>query len=319
MNLTFYPSYSQKENTNIFLNYKNNCKKKSKIFPSIFSHFETEINQREEMSPKTQKEKIKLPYYKNINLEMLQMKRQVDNLFDIKNSIFNQMRSRYSSVCYKNFLKGFAKHFFGPFGYVTKRYKFLKEYYLRKSIINDRIYAGKLTYFDYTSKKTNKVTARENETKKRRLTLSNNFAIVSNKNDIYTMKALTSKRLLNYNKNFVDINRKKYLVNDLQPIKEIGNISKKDNKNKLKQKKKLQIRLNTFYNYSKDKNNNNLKRKTFSFITQNNHNLNSKELSKSTIPKIPKGPLINLKFNNIKNLNRKSYLFLTQSNFSIKT
>ena len=154
--------------------------------------------------------------------------------------------------------------------------------------------------------------------KKRRLSLSNNFAVVTGKNDVYSMKALTSKRLYNYKKNFVDINRKKYLIKDLQPIKEIPNISKKDDKNKLKKTKKLQIRLNTYNNFSKDKNNSKLKRKAFSFITQNHNNLNHKGLSKSTISKKSKGPLINLKFN-IKNVNKKSYFFLTQNNFNSQT
>ena len=316
MNLTFFPSSGQKEKSNIFLNYKNARLNKS-IFPSIFSHFETETKHTEEITPKPQKNKIKLPYYKNIKKEMLQMKRQINTLFDI-NNIFKQMRSRYNSICYKNFVKGFAKYFFGPFGYVTKRNKLLREYYLSKGNLNDKIYAGKLDYYDFTSKKLNQVTARQNETKKRRLSLSTNFAVVFDKNDVYSVKAITSKRLVNYKKNFVDINKRKYLDNDLEPIKEIENNSKKDNKNKLNKRKKLQIRLNTYSKFSKEKNDEKLKRKTFSFITQNHINLNNKELSKSTIPKFHKSPLINLKFNNIKHINKKSYLFLTQSNFNSK-
>ena len=316
MNLTFFPSSGQKEKSNIFLNYKNARLNKS-IFPSIFSHFETETKHTEEITPKPQKNKIKLPYYKNIKKEMLQMKRQINTLFDI-NNIFKQMRSRYNSICYKNFVKGFAKYFFGPFGYVTKRNKLLREYYLSKGNLNDKIYAGKLDYYDFTSKKLNQVTARQNETKKRRLSLSTNFAVVFDKNDVYSVKAITSKRLVNYKKNFVDINKKKYIDSDLEPIKEIENNFKKDNKNKLNKRKKLQIRLNTYSKFSKEKNDEKLKRKTFSFITQNHINLNNKELSKSTIPKFHKSPLINLKFNNIKHINKKSYLFLTQSNFNSK-
>ena len=317
MNLTFFPSSGQKEKSNIFLNYKKNAILNKSLFPSIFSHFETETKHLEEISPKPQKNKIKLPYYKNIKTEMLQMKRQINSLFGI-NNIFKQMRSRYNSICYKNFVKGFAKYFFGPFGYVTKRNKLLREYYLSKGNLSDKIYAGKLDYYDYTSKKLNQVTARQNETKKRRLSLSTNFAVVFDKNDVYSVKAVTSKRLVNYKKNFVDINKRKYLDSDLEPIKEIENNSKKDNKNKLNQKKKIQIRLNTYNKFNKEKNDEKLKRKTFSFITQNHINLNNKELSKSTIPKFHKSPLINLKFNNIKHINKKSYLFLTQSNFNTK-
>ena len=317
MNLTFFQSNKQKENSNIFLSYKNNVRLNKSLFPSIFSHFETETKQIEDISPKPQKNRIKLPYYKNIKKEMLQMKRQINSLFDI-NSIFKQMRSRYNSISYKNFVKGFAKYFFGPFGIVTKRNKYLKEYYLYKGNLNDKIYAGKLDYYDYTSKNSNQVIARQNETKKRRLSLSTNLAVVFDKNDVYSVKAITSKRLFNYKKNFVDINKRKYLNSDLQPIIEQPNISKKDNKIKFNKRKKFQIRLNTYTKFNKEKNDEKLKRKTFSFITQNHINLNNKELSKSAMPKFQKSSVINLKFNNIKHINKKSYLFLSQSNFNNK-
>ena len=47
MNLTFYPRDNEKENSNIFSNY---LKKKTRLFPSIFSNFETDPNKQEELS-----------------------------------------------------------------------------------------------------------------------------------------------------------------------------------------------------------------------------------------------------------------------------
>ena len=313
MNLTFYPRNNEKENSNIFSNY---LKKKTRLFPSIFSNFETDPNKQEELSK--DKNLIKLPRYRNIKKEILDMKKEINYLYDIKNSIFREMRPRFNSICYKNFVKGFGKYFFGPFGIITKRYKYLKEYYIHKSLLNNKIYAGKLDYYEYTSKKTNVVTARENETKKRRLSLSNNYAVVFDKNDVYSMKAITSKRLVNYKKNFVDINRSRYLNNNLKPIIEIPDIiSKKNNKNRLKQRKKMQIRLNTYNNCNKNKNDNKIKRKNFSFITETNKNSEHKDLYKNIFPKIQGDFLIN-KQNNIKRISRKSNLFLTQSNFKLK-
>ena len=322
MNLTFHPSYKEKENSNIFSNYFNhnkNMRTKSILFPSIFSHFETETNQTEEISPKNEIKIIKLPFYKNIKKELLLKKKQINSLYDINNSIFKQMRTRYNSICYKNFVKGFGKYFFGPFGLVTKRNKHLKEYYLHKSLLNSKIYAGKLEYFDYTSHNTNQVIARENETKKRRLSLSQNLAVVFDKNDMYSVKALTSKRLLNYKKNFVDINRSRYLNSDLHPIKEIPKIiSNKNSKNKMKQKKKMQIRLNTYNNFNKNKNEKIIKSKNFSFITETKKNSNNNNIYKNKILKIPKDFVINFKSNKVSKINKKSNLFLTQSTFNSK-
>jgi len=105
MNLTFFPSSGQKEKSNIFLNYKKNAILNKSLFPSIFSHFETETKHLEEISPKPQKNKIKLPYYKNIKTEMLQMKRQINSLFGINNiSRFKSVKDEIKMRIYKRLL-----------------------------------------------------------------------------------------------------------------------------------------------------------------------------------------------------------------------
>ena len=309
MNLTFYPGDQGKENTNIFSNYTNYIKSKKRkklLFPSIFSHFEIEMPHNEDQTPKIKKDKLYLPYYKNIKQELLTMKRQINSLFDVKNTIFKQMRTRYTSITYKNFVRGFAKVFCGPFGLVTKKSKYLKEYYYMKGSLNDKIYAGKLDFYDYTSTNSNQVTARENEVKKRRLSLSTNLAVVFDKHDVYSVKAITSKRLLNYKKNFVDINRKKYLDNNgLQQINEIPDISnsKKVKKNKLSPKKNLKLHLKTVTNLNKIIKGIKTKKENFSFITEPNKTSEFRSSYKNLSSKIPKRHLNKFRFKNNLNIN----------------
>ena len=154
----------------------------------------------------------------------------------------------------------------------------MREYYLHKSALNDRIYAGKLAYYDYASHNITKEIKMKNENTKRRLSLSSNLAVVFDKNDVSSMKALTTKKFYNYKKNFVDINRRIYYnsnknkdeeKNELQLIRESPD-NKKNNKKMTK--KNLKINLNIYNTFNKIKNANKLKRKYFSFI--NNYTIN---------------------------------------------
>ena len=316
MNLTFYQNNKEKENINLFTNYNFYQRKKPLLFPSIFSNFETEKIQPQEISPKKIKTKVYLPIYRNIKTEILKMKNEVNSLYNIKNSIFKHMKSRFNSVIYKNFVKGFGKYFFGPFGVVTKRYKLLKEYYTYKSTLNTRIYAGKLLYYNFPIKKFDQVTARQNEVKKRRLSLSTNFAVVFDKNDIISAKAETSKRLVKPKKNYVDINRNRYLSPDLQQIKEEHDVNKFKNKNKIKLKKKMNLYLNTNSIINRIKNEHKKSNRDFTFITEYNKNVEYNHLHKNLAPKTAKRNLINFSLN--KSLNKKPNLFLTQNNFNTK-
>ena len=74
MNLTFYKNSNEKENSSLYYNYNfynYNTHKKIRLFPSIFSNFETETKENEEISPKKKKNTIKLPYYRNIKEEII--------------------------------------------------------------------------------------------------------------------------------------------------------------------------------------------------------------------------------------------------------
>lgn len=280
MNLTF--NENNKENRN---NSFSPIQKKI-IFPSIFSKFETEKNfSRDSFCLKLAKTKIFLPNYKNIKQEMDKFKKQFRNFFEIKNTIFKDMLTKKNSTTYQNFIRGFGKYFFGPFGLVTQRNKFLREYYFSRSALNVKIYAGRLEYYDYINKY-NRYLQRKHNANKRLLSISKNYAVVNDKNDIYSMKAITSKKFVKGKKNYVSLNRQKYRPS-LTEITEIKNFSK------LKMKKN-----NTFNKYNnykvKYKNTNKLKNnnplgylKTYSnFYSNKNRNRNMLENYKKAVANI---------------------------------
>ena len=120
------------------------------------------------------------------------------------------MITKYNSTTYQNFIRGFGKLYFGPFGIVTRKYKFLRDFYFRDAL-NDKIFAGNLEYYDkdYIFN-FDKYQQNLKESKKKILSLSKNYAIVTDKDDIFSLKAITSKRLYNRKKNFVSLNRQRY-------------------------------------------------------------------------------------------------------------
>jgi len=182
------------------------------IIPSIFSQFDMgeKSDQKDKLYLKLFKNRILLPDYKNLKKEIIEVKTKFRHLFDIKNTVFKDMITKNNSTTYQNFIRGFGKLYFGPFGIVTKKYKYLKNFYLRDAL-NDKIFAGKLDYYDkeYIIN-FNKQQQNLKESKKKILSLSKNYAIATDKDDIFTMKAITSKRLYNRKKNFVSLNRQRY-------------------------------------------------------------------------------------------------------------
>ena len=182
------------------------------VIPSIFSRFDMgdKSYQKDKLYLKLFKNRILLPDYKNLKKEIIEVKTKFRNFFDIKNTIFKDMITKYNSTTYQNFIKGFGKLYFGPFGIVTRKYKFLRDFYFRDAL-NDKIFAGKLEYYDkdYIIN-FDKYQQNLKESKKKILSLSKNYAIVTDKDDIFSLKAITSKRLYNRKKNFVSLNRQRY-------------------------------------------------------------------------------------------------------------
>ena len=335
MNLTFYEN--RKENRNNSFSHNLN----KLIFPSVFSKFETEKNfYRDSLCIKLAKSKIFLPNYKNIKKELLEVRKQFRNLFNIKNSIFKDMITKNNSHTYKNFVHGFGKYFFGPFGLVSKQNKILRDYYIRTSVLNDKIYAGKLEYLDYINK-FNRYKQRQNFANKHLLSMSKNYAIVNDKNDIYSMKALTSNKYFNKRKNFVSLNKLKYRpsvtdINEISPNikKKINFMNKtfdgKINKNTNKDKNKSVIKFkNKSPNYSKIYSNfyNNKNRNIFSnykkavALTDNKKNYkykyNQKVNQVNNKARTRINSFVNIKFKTEKIKDDKKYnFFLTQGSFN---
>ena len=326
MNLTFYEN--SKEDLYNFYSSKND----KSVFPSIFSKFETEKNfSRDSLCIKLSKNKIFLPKYKNIKQEMAKIKKQFRNLFNIKNTIFKKMMTKKNSTTYRNFIKGFGKYFFGPFGLVTQKNKFLREYYFMNSALNVKIYAGRLEYYDYINKY-NRYKQRQNNSHKHMLSISNNYAVLDDKNDIYSIKAKTSNRLFKRRKDFVSLNIQKYR-NSITEIKEILPINDKKKgqlinksfndknsryyiQNKIKSKLKIKkpLYLKTINNFYTNKNNNILnyhKRIVTNIKNKYSKIYNSSEAEKARI----------YSNNNIKTYKvakKSDNFFLTQGNFNSK-
>ena len=335
MNLTFYETRKENRNNSFSHNFN------KMIFPSVFSKYETEKNfYRDSLCIKLAKNKIFLPNYKNIKKEISEVKKQFRNLFNIKNSIFKEMITKNNSVTYKNFIRGFGKYFFGPFGLVSQKNKFLREYYFRTSALNVKIYAGRLDYLDYINKY-NRYKQRQNNTQKHILSISKNYAIVNDKNDIYSMKALTSKKFIKRRKDYISLNRLKCrpsitVINEesLDKNKKSSFINKtfnnklKINKNKEENKNVVKFKLNiksptylkTYGNFYNNKNRNLFdyyKNAVASTDTRNKYN--KMIYRENNIEKTRTNSNINIKYKteNIKNDN-KSKFFLTQSSFNNK-
>ena len=204
------------------------------IIPLIFSRFDMgeKSYQKDKLYLKLFKNRILLPDYKNLKKEIIEVKTKFRHLFDIKNTIFKDMITKNNSTTYQNFIRGFGKLYFGPSGIVTRKYKFLRDFYFRDAL-NDKIFAGKLAYYDKNNIiNFDKYQQYLKESKKKILSLSKNYAVVTDKDDIFTIKALTSKRLYNRKKNFVSLNRQKYkgYKSFLTEIDETPEKKKKDKK-----------------------------------------------------------------------------------------
>ena len=324
MNLTFYEN---KENRNKSFS----SIQKKLIFPSVFSKFETEKNfSRDSFCLKLAKSKIFLPNYKNIKQEMDKIKKQFHNFFDIKNTIFKDMLTKKNSTTYQNFIRGFGKYFFGPFGLVTQRNKFLREYYFSRSALNVKIYAGRLEYYDYINKY-NRYLQRKNNANKRLLSISKNYAIVNDKNDLYSMRAMTSKRMVKGQKNYVSLNRQKYRpsLTEITENKKVSKFKKKKNntfnkasniKNnnyKVKLKNNPLGYLKTYSNFYSNKNRKRNLFENYKKAVYNIRNSNKIDYNISNTEKTRANTHINIKYKSEETNNRNnSNFFLTQGSLS---
>ena len=208
---------------------------------------------------------------KNFEVQFIDIKKEIKKrsntlkrYFNIKNSIFKEMQSKYNSLIYQELVNNMGNYFFGPYGKVTEKYKFLRDYYINQDMkmgFNSKILAGTLDYYsllsDYDS-----YTQRINSTKEQLLFSSRNLAVAKSGFDIIDQSALSNNKLFNKRKNFVDLNIKsiKNLYTNFNSNKSTDTLGKNEKK---KQIKKIRIKINPEIKNDTMDNNQNLKYNQF--------------------------------------------------------
>ena len=257
-----------------------------------------------------------MPKYTNINKEIKKRTNDIRNYYNIKNTIFKEMQSKQNSLTYKELLSYLGKHFFGPVGVVTEKYKFLRDYYEEQNLklSNNRIYAGTLDYFFLLSKY-NSMSQRLNFTKEKLLSLSNNLAIASSAFDKVNQKAIHRFHYQKKKKNYVYLNIK----NSFSAGSNLKNIIKNININKEINKENSQIKndkkiLNLIINKNNESNYNNSK----SFSDNNETTTINKNDENTNIFNSGNNSFIKTKvniYNNTFNLNKgKEKIFYSKEN-----
>ena len=217
---------------------------------------------------------------KNFEVQFIDIKKEIKKrsntlkrYFNIKNSIFKEMQSKNNSLIYQELVNNMGNYFFGPYGKVTEKYKFLRDYYINQDMkmgFNSKILAGTLDYYsllsDYDS-----YTQRINSTKEQLLFSSRNLAVAKSGFDIIDQSALSNNKLFNKRKNFVDLNIKsiKNLYTNFNSNKSTDTLGKNEKK---KQIKKIRIKINPKIKNDTMDNNQNLKYNQFnnSILKKNN-------------------------------------------------
>ena len=211
--------------------------------------------------------------FTDIKKEIKKRSNTLKRYFNIKNSIFKEMQSKYNSLIYQELVNNMGNYFFGPYGKVTEKYKFLRDYYINQDMkmgFNSKILAGTLDYYsllsDYDS-----YTQRINSTKEQLLFSSRNLAVAKSGFDIIDQSALSNNKLFNKRKNFVDLNIKsiKNLYTNFNSNKSTDTLGKNEKK---KQIKKIRIKINPKIKNDTMDNNQNLKYNQFnnSILKKNN-------------------------------------------------
>lgn len=211
--------------------------------------------------------------FTDIKKEIKKRSNTLKRYFNIKNSIFKEMQSKYNSLIYQELVNNMGNYFFGPYGKVTEKYKFLRDYYINQDMkmgFNSKILAGTLDYYsllsDYDS-----YTQRINSTKEQLLFSSRNLAVAKSGFDIIDQNALSNNKLFNKRKNFVDLNIKsiKNLYTNFNSNKSTDTLGKNEKK---KQIKKIRIKINPEIKNDTMDNNQNLKYNQFnnSILKKNN-------------------------------------------------
>ena len=236
--------------------------------------------------------------FSNIKKEIKKRANTLKRYFNIKNTIFNEMQSKNNSLIYKELVKSMGQYFFGPNGKVTEKYKFLRDFYENQDLkigFNNKILAGTLDYYSLLSSY-NSYSQRINSTKEQLLFSSHNLAVAKSGFDIIDQSSLSSNKLFNKKKNFVDLNIKRiknlYNYNENESNDTIGSKEKK------KQIKKIKIKINPGIKIETIDDNKKLKYNHFknNILKENNTEL----LESLTMNKTPKKTIVERYSNDLK-------------------
>lgn len=243
------------------------------------------FNDYDKTSSNSYKNKIYLPKYKNIHHEMKKIQTEFRSYFDINSSPYKEMRTKFNSLTFLNFKKGFQHYFFGPNGIVTNQCKALRDYYFKKGL-RDKIYAGLINH--YNEYNFDSYQQRVINAKDKILKLSRHYAFADNKGEELDTKAIYNNKLVNQKKNFVYLNKKK--------LKQYAKLPKniEDIVEKYKHEKKLSSldvekikkhRKNYFMNRNKSDNIKNFKNSYYNSINENSKRINyDKKLNELDLP-----------------------------------
>ena len=167
---------------------------------TIFSNFLVDENYDNSMKFQHSKRKEILPEYSNIKSKINHQIKEVKSYFNIKNTIFKEIKSK-DVILYNKFKKDVTLYFFGPKGRITQNNPKLKKYYKIKEKnkigLNTKIYAGRWEYFE-NSYKYNRYIDRLKKTRKKMLKIGGNFSTEDDIEDrihhIYLSKKNESKK-----------------------------------------------------------------------------------------------------------------------------
>ena len=166
----------------------------------IFSNFLIDENYDHSMKFQHSKRREILPDYSNIKSKINHQIKEVKSYFDIKNTIFKEIKSK-DVMLYNKFKKDVTLFFFGPKGRITQNHPKFKKYYEVKYKnrigLNTKIYAGRWEYFE-NSHKYNRYIDRLKNTRKKLLKIGGNFSTEEDIEDrihhIYLSKKNESKK-----------------------------------------------------------------------------------------------------------------------------
>ena len=167
---------------------------------TIFSNFLVDENYENSMKFQNSKRREILPEYSNIKNKIKHQIKEVKSYFNIKNTIFKEIKSK-DVILYNKFKKDVTLYFFGPKGKITQNNPKLKKYYQIKYKnrigLNTKIYAGRWEYFE-NSYKYNRYIDRLKNTRKKMLKMGGNFSTEEDIEDrihhIYLSKTNESRK-----------------------------------------------------------------------------------------------------------------------------